>query len=290
MPKNKKKKNDDSNNDSSENDSENTGVEVEINEDACEKYGISLSEPATEPVEPYSRYNPDDTVYGFVTEVSHDSKGTEIEIKDWGYCLEENRIELGFQNMPRSQIMEEVIKTYGLIPVVDLTDLNDDVISWNNQVSHASSSKTNTGGGGNLTANGDGSMTWEQCWEIAESWSYGGNGSGHDPELAWKNMGTKKNINADCYDATAWLYYVLNFKVGVPARDIVGGGNAGSGTHHVIQVNKNGKWQFPEEYHSMTTNLRVTEAMYGGDFKVSREPPNGKNIPEYRNDWYGDRS
>ena len=106
-----------------------------INKDACEKYGISLKDIPIEPVEPYSRYNVDDTVYGFVTEVTHDSKGTEIEIKDWGYCLEENRIELGFQNMPRSQIMREVILSYGLVPVVDFEGLPDEVISWDNQVS-----------------------------------------------------------------------------------------------------------------------------------------------------------
>ena len=66
----------------------------QINQEACDKYGISLKDIPTEPVEPHSRYARDDTVYGFVTEVSHDGKGTEIEIKDWGYCLENNTIEI----------------------------------------------------------------------------------------------------------------------------------------------------------------------------------------------------
>ena len=126
----------------------NSTSDVVINLDACEKYGISLSEPPVEPVEPYSRYLSDDTVYGFVTEVTHDTDGTEVEIKDWGYCLEENRIELGFENMKRSQVMEEVIKTYGLVPRVDLSGLAVDVISWDNSTSK--SSESNTGGGGNL--------------------------------------------------------------------------------------------------------------------------------------------
>lgn len=121
-----------------------------INKEACAKYGITLSEIPTEPVEPYSRYNSDDTVYGFVTEVTHDQKGTEVEIKDWGYCLEENRIELGFENMKRSQIMEEVIKTYGLVPLVDLSGLRDDVISWDNSTSK-SSSDSSAGTGGDST-------------------------------------------------------------------------------------------------------------------------------------------
>lgn len=119
-----------------------------INKEACEKYGITISELPIEPVEPYSRYAEDDTVYGFVTEVSHDQKGTEIEIKDWGYCLEENRIELGFENMLRSQIMEEVIKTYGLVPMVDFTGMPDEVISWDN-------STAKSGGGGATGGSGD---------------------------------------------------------------------------------------------------------------------------------------
>ena len=256
-----------------------------INQDACEKYGISLNELPVEPVEPYSRYNEDDTVYGFVTEVSHDNNGTEVEIKDWGYCLENNTIELGFQNMPRSQIMEEVIKSYGLVPLVDLTGLRDDEISWNNSTSNDS----NTGGGGNLT--GDGSMTWEECWDIAQTWPYGGWGSNHDPELAWKTMGTQKGHSADCYDATAWLYYVLNFKVGVSARDIVGSGTGQSGTHHVIQTKKDGDWSFPSEYSNMDSGLGVTGGMKSGEYHVSREPPSSNgDIPEYKNNWYGNRS
>ena len=137
------------NNNDSENESNNASLYT-INEDACKKYGITLSDIPVEPVEPYSRYNRDDTVYGFVTEVTHDQKGTEVEFKDWGYCLEENHIELGFNNMHRSEIMEEVIKTYGLVPIVDLSGLADDTISWNNQISHSSGSD-----GGSLGSSGD---------------------------------------------------------------------------------------------------------------------------------------
>ena len=116
-----------------------------INKEACKKYGITLREPPEDPVEPYSRYASDDTIYGFITKTTHDQDGTEIEIKDWGYCLEENRIELGFQNMLRSEIMEEVIKTYGLVPIVDFTDLEDDVTSWDNGIHKSKSSDTTNG-------------------------------------------------------------------------------------------------------------------------------------------------
>jgi len=277
------------NNTNNNTDSNNTSTDANknINKEAVAKYGITINEIPVEPVEPHTRYARDDTVYGFITEVTHDQKGTEVEIKDWGYCLEDNKIELGFQNMPRSQVIEEVIKSYGLVPIVDFTGLPDDTISWNNSTSNSSSS--NTGGGGNMT--GDGSMTWEECWEIAQTWPYGGWGSDHDPELAWKTMGTKKGHSADCYDATAWLYYVLNFKVGVPARDIVGAGTGQSGTHHVIQTKKSGDWDFPSEYSGMDSGLGVTGGMRSGDYKTSREPPSADGkIPEYRNDWYGNRS
>lgn len=142
MPTDTTNNNTDSNNQSSD-------ANKNINKEAVAKYGITINEIPTEPVEPHSRYALDDTVYGFITEVTHDQKGTEVEIKDWGYCLEDNTIELGFDNMPRSQVMEEVIKSYGLVPIVDFTGLRDDTISWNNSTSNSSSS--NTGGGGNIT-------------------------------------------------------------------------------------------------------------------------------------------
>lgn len=142
-----KKKNDSNSQTSTNSNNTSTDPNEGINQEACEKYGITINELPIEPVEPYTRYNIDDTVYGFVTEVSHDQKGTEIEIKDWGLCLEENRIELGFQNMLRSRIMEEVIKTYGLVPVVDFTDLPDEIISWDNSIKKSKSSSSGSSGG-----------------------------------------------------------------------------------------------------------------------------------------------
>ncbi len=126
-----------------------------INKEACEKYGITIDDLPTEPVEPYSRYSSDDTVFGFITEVTHDQKGTEVEIKDWGYCLEENRIPLGFQNMLRSEIIEEVIKTYGLVPIVDFTDLKNDLISWDNSTAKSSDGGDLTSGAGSGSASID---------------------------------------------------------------------------------------------------------------------------------------
>ena len=89
---------------------------------------------------PKTRSDSDAGIYGFVTDVSYKQKGTELEIKDWGYALEDKTKELSFNNMPRSQIMTEVIKSYGLVPVVDFTGLRDDNISWSNVVNKGGSS------------------------------------------------------------------------------------------------------------------------------------------------------
>ena len=55
-------------------------------------------------------------------------------------------------------------------------------------------------------------------------------------------------------------------------------------------IQKDGDWVFPSWYDKVTTNLKVTSGMKNGDYKVSREPPTNGKIPEYRNDWYGNRS
>ena len=138
---------------------------------------------------------------------------------------------------------------------------------------------------------GDGSTTMAEIANVGASFRYGGRIGDHDPIHAWNVYHMKKGQTGDCYDVTAWAYYVYNFKAGIWARDVVGKGDAGSGTHHVIQIRSNGKWVFPEWYHRCTTNLRLTEAMKNGDYKVARDVPTGRlKYPAYRNKWYGNRS
>ena len=107
---------------------------------------------------PYSRSDGDAGLYGFITDVTHEDKGTELEIKDWGYCLEDDTKELSFSNMYRSQILIEVIKSYGLVPVVDFTGLKDDVISWSN-VTQTEETTTNNQG------NDSTSLTQSSEWD-----------------------------------------------------------------------------------------------------------------------------
>ena len=104
---------------------------------------------------PKSRSDSDAGVYGFVTDVNHKQTGTELEIKDWGFALEDKTKKLQFDNMMRSRILEEVIKSYGLVPVVDFTGLRDDSISWSNV----------TGGGSSNSGDNSTSLSQSGEWD-----------------------------------------------------------------------------------------------------------------------------
>ena len=128
---------------------------------------------------------------------------------------------------------------------------------------------------------GDGSMTDADITKLAKKVRYGGMGSGHDPEKGFKNLTV--DHRGDCYDITAGLYYAYNFKVGIPARDIVSSSkHSKSRTHHCCQIQKNGSWVFPDFYKYCTTDLKVLSNMRNGDFDVAREPPSSDgSIPRY---------
>lgn len=248
-----------------------------VNKTDSDKTSEEKEQEEAEETKPYIRSDGDGGVYGFVTDVTHSQKGTELEVKDWGYCLEDNTKKLSFNNMLRSQIIEEVIKSYGLVPAVDFTGLKDDMISWTNV--------TGSGDGdsdGDYSVSGDGSMTESEAWEIAQTFNYAGIGTNHDPQKAWDMIKDKKGSSADCYDCTAWLYYVFNMKVGIPARDICYHSDyASSGSHHTIQLYKNGSWIDPPEYDNMTTNLKVIKSRNKSQDHVCRSPPSGGSIPPY---------
>lgn len=134
---------------------------------------MQQAELDAEETKPYVRSDGDAGIYGFITDVTHDEKGTELEIKDWGYCLEDNTIKLSFDNMLRSQILTEVIKSYGLVPIVDFTGLKDDTISWSNI----------TGGGSGSSSENIGSASdgRTHCSPVLETLSYNQNDGGGTP-------------------------------------------------------------------------------------------------------------
>lgn len=118
-----------------------------------------------------------------------------------------------------------------------------------------------------------GGSCWNKYWDIAATFVYGGWGSGHSPIKAWKHMGEQAGSSADCWDCTAWLYYVLNFKCKVPTRDCYTPG------HHCVQVKKNGKWVYPDEYDKLTMRLRRNSTMRAGGGSVYRDAPSDLNDP-----------
>ena len=221
----------------------------------------------------------------FITDVNISDNKLELSLSGYEKLLEQENV-LSFTNQRRSTILEEVIKMAGLVPVIDTTGLADEIISWSTE---KETDKDSSNSGGSYGVSGDGSWTEEQLAQFKPQIVYAHKGRGHDPKKGYDIVSKQKK--GDCYDVTAFAYYVYNFKIGIPCRDIVGKGSGASGTHHVAMIQKNGDWVFPDWYENVTRDLGITRGMKNGDYKVSREPPSGDGtIPEYRNDWYGNRS
>ena len=219
----------------------------------------------------------------FITDVNIDNDKLELSLSGFEKLLEQENI-LTFTALRRSVILREVIKMAGLVPVIDTDGLADEIINWSTE-----KQKDDENSGSGYGVGGDGTWTEQMLEELAPQLRYEHLGSGHDPQKGYDIV--TENKAGDCYDVTAFAYYVYNFKIGIPCRDIVGKGYGASGTHHVAMILKDGDWVFPSWYDKVTTNLKVTSGMKSGDYKVSREPPDSSgNIPSYRNDWYGNRS
>ena len=131
-------------------------IELEVGYDELVNNVDKTTAEKAEETLPKTRSDSDAGIYGFVTDVSHSQKGTELEVKDWGFALEDKTKKLSFSSMTRSQILEEVIKTYGLVPIVDFTGLRNDVISWSNVTGGGSSSSNE-----NNTTNLSQSSEWD---------------------------------------------------------------------------------------------------------------------------------
>lgn len=216
--------------------------------------------------EPINPLELPELLLGFITEQTYTESGVELKISGMTKLLEKE-YQFSFTQMKMSEILAEMIKTAGMEPVINVEGLDDRVIDYTNV------SSDDDGG----SASGDGSMTEDEVWAFASTWGYGGSCSSHDPEEAWNML--SEGDSPDCYGATAWLYYALNFKAGVTARDICyASSSASSGSHHTVQVKKNGKWIDPPQYSNMHKYLGVIS---GHATHVSRHPPNNKVIPPY---------
>ena len=212
----------------------------------------------------------------FITDVTIDGNKLELSLSGFEKLLEQENV-LSFNSVRRSVILSEIIKMAGLIPVIDTTGLADEIINWSTEKESKKDSDD-----GNVSVNADGSMTEEEVWNIASTYGYGGIGTNHDPQKAWEMMGTKTGLSPDCYDCTAWLYYVYNYKVGIPARDICYHSQyATSGSHHTIQLYRNGQWEDPSEYDLIHNYLGLIKSRDKSKDHICRGPPNNGNQPPY---------
>lgn len=126
---------------------------------------------------------------------------------------------------------------------------------------------------------GDGSVTWDEFCHVAQTFIYSAAGTNHDPEKAWSMYGMKEGSGGDCYDFTAWAYYVGNFKVGVATLDICTSGSGQSGTHHFPAFKtKDGNFKVADEFRQVTTNLKPTDSR---EMQITRDAPTNGQIAPY---------
>lgn len=221
---------------------------------------------------------------GFINDINFSESGIDLQLVSYSKVLE-NPLKLEYKQLPRSQVLANVIIAAGLIPQVDPTGLKDEIIDWSSIDNSSTTNDTKSSKGGDSSGLGDGSMTEDEINALSKKVRYVHMGSGHDPKKGFKNL--TKDHKGDCYDITAGLYYAFNFKAGIKARDIVAkSSQSNSGTHHCCQIYKNGKWVFPAFYDSCTSLLGINRQMRAGKIDVARDAPdeNG-NIPKYTNKW-----
>ena len=85
----------------------------------------------------------DKVLDGFITEQTYTEEGTELKISGRSKLLERT-YKFKFSQMNRSVIIEEVIKCAGLVPMVNATGLEDDIIDFNNLSGGKGSSSSGT--------------------------------------------------------------------------------------------------------------------------------------------------
>ena len=87
----------------------------------------------------------------FIEDLTFTEDGTQLSCKGADVLLEEE-YQFDFHQMKRSKILEEMIKTAGLEPVVDPTGLIDDVIDYTNVSKSDSSSGGDASGAPNISS------------------------------------------------------------------------------------------------------------------------------------------
>lgn len=78
-----------------------------------------------------------EVLLGFITEQRFSTDNVELQIAGMTKLLDK-KYQFNFTQMRRSAIVEEIIKTAGLVPVVDFTGMVDEVIDYSNVTSNES--------------------------------------------------------------------------------------------------------------------------------------------------------
>lgn len=84
---------------------------------------------------------------GFITEQTFSENGVDIKISGDTVLLDQ-KFKFEFTSMKRSKILEEIIKTAGLIPVINTKGLDDDITDFKTSSSNSDSGSGSTGGEG----------------------------------------------------------------------------------------------------------------------------------------------
>lgn len=87
-----------------------------------------------------------DVLEGFITEQTFSEAGVNVKVNGMTKLLEQ-KFQFDFKQVKRSKILEEIIKTAGLTPVIDVKGLDDDVTDYNNISSSSDSSSSELAGG-----------------------------------------------------------------------------------------------------------------------------------------------
>lgn len=85
--------------------------------------------------------------FGFIGDQTFNEENIEIKI-DGATKLLDQKFNFEFKNMKRSKILEEIIKTAGLVPVIDVTGLDDDVTTFKSSGDKKESSSSSDLAGG----------------------------------------------------------------------------------------------------------------------------------------------
>ena len=90
---------------------------------------------------------------GFITEQTFSESGVSVKVAGMSTLLDE-KFKFDFKQMKRSKILEEIIKTAGMVPVIDVKGLDDDVTDFSNLSNDNSGAESDLAGGEGATIDG----------------------------------------------------------------------------------------------------------------------------------------